>query len=105
PDLHGPISQPIHFESAGRIDSIKGGIRNTFELVPDVPFTKLTLTLPAGKKSLLVNSKDVCGANLKADVSFTAHNGLTYASKPMLRAKCGGKKVVKKHGKKGKGKH
>jgi hypothetical protein len=90
--LHGPPSQPIRFEAAGRTDSINGGIRNTFDFVPDVPFTKLTLQLQGGKKGLLVNSRDICAANAgKADVSYGAHNGLGYEIEPQLQVKCGGK--------------
>ncbi len=53
PDLRGPAYQPIRIESAGRTDSIKGGIRNTFSFIPDAPFTKLVTRLQAGKKGLL----------------------------------------------------
>ena len=63
-DLHGPPSRPIRFQSAGKTDSIKGGIRNTFSLVPDVPITKVTVALAGGKKSLLSNSRNVCRQDL-----------------------------------------
>jgi hypothetical protein len=104
PDLHGPANQPIHFEAAGKTDSINGGIRNTFSLIPDVPFTKLTLQLQGNKKGLLENSRDICAGTNKADVSFTAHNGETLATSPPLKADCGskakkkGKRSHKKHG-------
>jgi hypothetical protein len=100
PDLHGPPSQPIHFEAAGKTDSIKGGIRNTFSFVPDVPFSKITLQLQGNKKGLLENSRDICATTNKADVSYTAHNGLSYELEPVLKAKCGGK--AKKRVSKGK---
>jgi hypothetical protein len=97
PDLRGPAFQPIRFEAAGKTDSVKGGIRNTFSFVPDVPFTKLTLQLQGGKKGLLQNSRNICAATNKADVKYSAHNGLTYSERPALSVKC-------KKGKKGKGK-
>jgi hypothetical protein len=96
-DLRGPPSQPIKLESAGRTDSIKGGIRNSFDFVPDAPFSKLTLSMPGGKKGLLVNSRNICGRPYRATVKFSAHNGLTYTSHPLLKAKCGRK--AKKKGK------
>ncbi len=99
PDLHGPPSQPIHFEAAGRTDSINGGIRNTFSLIPDVPFTKLTLQLQGNKKGLLENSRDICATTNKADVSYTAHNGSSYELEPALKAKCGKAKKRKAEGK------
>jgi hypothetical protein len=103
PDLRGPAFQPIRFEAAGKTDSIKGGIRNTFSFVPDVPFTKLTLQLQGGKKGLLQNSRNICAAINKADVNYTAHNGLTFSERPALTTKC--KKSKKgKNGKSKKGK-
>ncbi|HEX5712539.1 MAG TPA: hypothetical protein VFX85_04410 [Solirubrobacterales bacterium] len=103
PDLRGPAFQPIRFESAGRTDSFRGGIRNTFSFIPDVPFTKLTLQLRGGKKGLLVNSRDICATTNRATVAFTAHNGLSHSAKPALKTKC--KKAGKaKKGKAAKGK-
>jgi hypothetical protein len=99
--LHGPPSQPIRFEAAGRTDSVNGGIRNTFDFVPDVPFTKLTLQLQGGKKGLLENSRDICLAGTgKADATYAAHNGLAYEAQPQLQVRCGGK--AKGKGTKGK---
>ncbi|HXF31620.1 MAG TPA: hypothetical protein VN522_08860 [Solirubrobacterales bacterium] len=103
-DLHGPASQPIRIEADGRIDSVNGGIRTTFTSVPDVPFTKMTLQLGSGKKSLLVNSTDICVGKHQAELSYTAHNGLTYSTKTPLKAQCGGKKGKKSKGAKGTGK-
>jgi len=101
PDLHGPPSQPIHFEAAGKTDSINGGIRNTFEFIPDVPFSKLTLQLQGNKKGLLENSRDICARTNKAAVSYTAHNGLAYELEPVLKAQCSkAKKKAKGKGKK-----
>jgi hypothetical protein len=90
-DLRGPASQPIRFEAAGRTDSIHGGIRNTFDFVPDAPFTKLVAQFKGAKKGLLVNSRDICQKTYRATVKYTAHNGLAYVDHPVLRAKCGGK--------------
>jgi len=98
--LNGPASQPIRFEAAGRTDSVNGGIRNTFDFVPDVPFTKLVVQLQGGKKGLLENSRDICAAGSgKADVSYGAHNGLAYEVEPKLQVKCSGKAKKKAKGK------
>jgi hypothetical protein len=101
-DLHGPASQPIHLEAASRIDSVNGGIRNSFEFVPDVPFTKLTLQMQGGKKSLLVNSSNICTTTNKADVNYSAHNGLTAEAQLALTVKCGEGNAKGKHGSRGK---
>ncbi len=100
PHLLGPPTQPIELESAGRTDSINGGIRNTFDFVPDAPFSKLVLRMQGGKKGLLVNSTNICAKPKRATVKYTAHNGRTYEERPVLRVKCP-KKAKKKNGKRG----
>jgi len=89
PDLRGPAYQPLKVESAGRTDSIRGGIRNTFDFIPDAPFTKLLTQLQGANKGLLVNSRDICAETFRATVKYTAHNGMTYTDHPALKAKCG----------------
>jgi hypothetical protein len=55
-DLHGQVDIVL----AGRTDSVRGRIRNTFDAVPDVPVSKFVLTLRGGRKGLLVNSRNLC---------------------------------------------
>jgi hypothetical protein len=97
PDLVADLNGQIHVVLAGRVDSVHGGTRNTFEAVPDAPVTKFTLSLPAGKKGLLQNSTNICRGVHKATADFTAHNGKTLRLKPQLQAKC---PKVRKGGKK-----
>ena len=98
PDLRGPSFQPIRVEASGRTDSFKRGLRNTFDYVPDAPFTKFTLSLFGGKKGLLQNSTNICKEVNRATVKYTAHNGDTYAARPALKAKCRkGRKGGRKH--------
>ena len=80
PALHGQIDVDL----VGRIDSKNGGIRTTFDAVPDAPVTKFVLTMQGGKKGLLENSKNLCASTNKADVKFTAQNGKTSNSTPVL---------------------
>jgi hypothetical protein len=93
PDLRGPAYQPIRLETAGRTDSIRGGIRTTIDFVPDAPFTKATVALQGGVKGLLVNSRNICDRVYRATVRYTAHNGATFTAHPKLRAKCGSRKA------------
>jgi hypothetical protein len=95
PYFRGPADQPIRLEADGRTDSVNGGIRNTFDYVPDAPFSKLTLQLMGGKKGLLLNSTNICRSVNKATAKYTAHNGLTYEAKVPLKPQC--KKKPKKH--------
>jgi hypothetical protein len=96
PDLRGPAYQPIKLESAGRTDSIRGGIRNSFDFVPDAAFTKLVLQMQGGKKGLLVNSRNICKRKNRVTVKMGAHNGATFEARPVLRADCPKKAAKRK---------
>jgi hypothetical protein len=97
--LKGPDSQPIEIELAGRTDSVHGGIRNTFDVVPDAPVSKFTLQLFGGKKSLIVNSRDLCkGPKQRATANFTGHNGKVRYFRPVVENDCGKKKSGKHRG-------
>ncbi|HEX5762186.1 MAG TPA: hypothetical protein VFY04_03585 [Solirubrobacterales bacterium] len=96
PDLRGPAWQPIRIESSGRTDSIRGGIRNTFDFVPDAAFTKLVLRMQGGKKGLLVNSRNICAGRNRATVKMGAHNGESFEARPLVRAAGCPKKAQKR---------
>jgi hypothetical protein len=99
--LRGPDGQPIEVELAGRTDSVHGGIRNTFDLVPDAPVSKFTLRLLGGKKSLIVNSRNLCTGVQRATAKFTAQNGLRYEARPVVANDCKKQKKGTKKAKKG----
>lgn len=97
PDLVASLSGGgVSIDLVGRIDRSKGGIRGTFEGLPDAPISRFTMTLPGGKGSLLVNAEDLCTAKSKATARFAAQSSTTEVIHPRLRATC------KKHGKHGK---
>ncbi|MGH2976575.1 MAG: hypothetical protein ACRDLL_17175, partial [Solirubrobacterales bacterium] len=73
----------------GRIDSIKGGIRTTFESVPDAPVSRFTLFMRGAKKGLLENSTNLCAGVFRASASFRAQNGKRATLHPAMHAKCG----------------
>jgi hypothetical protein len=98
PDLRGPAHQPLRIESAGRTDSVRGALRNSFDFIPDAPISRVTLRLFGGNRGLIVNSRDLCRSPNRATVRYTAHNGLTYVDHPELRAKCGKKGKGKRGG-------
>lgn len=84
--LTGPPSAQVHAEAAGRIDSIKGGIRVTFATIPDVPLSKVVLKMLGGKKGLIVNSTNLCKATHRADLEFVGQNGRTHTARPVIKA-------------------
>jgi len=84
--LHG---QEINVDLVGRVDSVKGGgIRNTFETVPDAPVTSADFDFEGAAKGLFVNSTNLCKATHRADVRFTGHNGKSFNYRPALRVSC-----------------
>ncbi len=91
-DLHGLVD----VEVSVRIDSANGGIRATLENSPDAPLSKVVLKMQGGKKGLIVNSRNLCGATSKAAVDFTGHNGKQFSAHPVMQADCGGKRKHKR---------
>jgi hypothetical protein len=102
PDLVADLNGQIHVVLVGRIDTVNGGIRNSFEGVPDAPVSKFVLEMQGGKKGLLQNSRDLCKSTSRARASFTAQNNkVSQMATPLRPAGC--KKGKKgKQGKKGK---
>jgi hypothetical protein len=92
-DLHGLVD----VEVSTRIDSAHGGIRASIESAPDAPLSKVVLRMQGGKKGLIVNSRNLCGATSKADVELTGQNGKVSTSNPVMKADCGGKRGHKRH--------
>jgi hypothetical protein len=91
PDLVAALHGIVDVNVVGRIDSFHGGIRSSFETVPDAPVTSFVLTMQGAKKGLVVNSRDLCARPAKADALFTGQNGVADHFHPLLKPDCGGK--------------
>jgi hypothetical protein len=100
PDLVADLEgRGIRIEVPGRIDSIKGGMRVTYELLPDAPVTKFSLTLLGGKHGLLVNSDDLCTAAPATARMVGQSNQVLTLRPPLLNSKCNKKRQRKKQAK------
>jgi hypothetical protein len=53
--------------------------------------------MQGGKKGLIINSRNLCAAPSKADVSLDGHNGASEEIHPVMRVQCGGKRKHKSH--------
>jgi hypothetical protein len=96
PDLVAALhSSRADFNLVGRIDSLNGRIRNTFDAPPDVPVTKFVLEMQGGKKGLIVNSTNICKGKHRAIANFKGQNGRRHQFNPVVKAQCGGKKGAK----------
>lgn len=84
--LKGPPAARVDVELTGRIDSHKGGIRASFEAIPDVPVSRFVLAMQGGKKGLIVNSRNLCAAKSRATARLTGQNGRRYNFRPLVKA-------------------
>lgn len=89
PDMVVALKGQVDFDAVARIDSVNGGIRSTFEGVPDAPITKFVLEMQGGKKGLLVNSRNLCKGQAHAEVKLAAHSGAKTTLRPVLQRRCG----------------
>ena len=89
--LRGPASQPIEIHLAGKIDAVKGALRNTFEAIPDAPVDSFRLEMFGGRKGLIVLSSGLC-ANRRAAIRMRGQNGALQTSRPKVQAACGASK-------------
>jgi hypothetical protein len=97
PDMVAALNGQVDIVLDGRIDSVKGRLRTTFDAVPDVPVSKFIVTVRGGKKKgLLVNSSSLCAKKYKVIARFTAQNGKKANQRPKLRTPC---KKKHRHGK------
>ena len=104
PDLVADLNGAgVRIEVAGRIDSKNGGMRATFDVLPDAPVTKFTMSLYGGKRGLLVNSDNLCKARPVANARMAGQSNVGVVLKPKLQVKCGGKARAGKTKKGGRG--
>jgi hypothetical protein len=86
PDLVFALHGIVDLEASARIDSKNGGIRASFEAVPDAPLEKVVVNMQGAQKGLIVNSTNLCKGRHLADVQMAAQSGRRYEAKPAVRA-------------------
>jgi hypothetical protein len=92
PDLVAALrggGKGIAIDVVGRIDSVKGGLRGTFDALPDAPVSKFVMKLRGGKRGLLVNAENVCAAPQLGSARFVGKNNLGERLRPRLAYQCG----------------
>ncbi len=92
-DLHG---RGIRIEVVGHIDKSRGGIRASFEGLPDAAVSRFTMSLPGGRRGLLAVAGNLCSHPQHALARFVGQNNATEVTHPRLQAKCKGKGSQKK---------
>lgn len=75
PDLLVDLRGQVEIYLRGVIGSKRGGLKTVFNNVPDVPVSKFVLNMKGGKKSLLVNSDNLCKKTQRAVLKMKGQNG------------------------------
>lgn len=75
PDLLVDLRGQVEVYLRGVIGSKRGGLKTVFNNVPDVPVSKFVLKMKGGKKSLLVNSENLCKKPQRAVLKMKGQNG------------------------------
>jgi hypothetical protein len=86
-ELHGAIDlrlrATVGFGPGGRLKTV-------FDGIPDVPLSRLALTLNGGKSGIVAAGKSLCGSSaLKLDASFESHGGAKRSQTVRAQVPCG----------------
>jgi hypothetical protein len=86
-ELHGPINlrlrATVGFGPGGRLKTV-------FDGIPDVPLSRLALTLNGGKNGIVAAGKSLCGSSgLRLDASFESHGGAGRSQTVRAQVPCG----------------
>ena len=93
PDLVADLrSGAVRIVVEGRIGPGKhGGIRTSFDELPDAPIDSFTMLLRGGRRGLLQNSSNICAQPPLATVSALGQNNIGARFSAILRGQCKGK--------------
>jgi hypothetical protein len=75
----------IETDLVGRIDSRLGGLRARFEVLPDAPVTKFTMTLRGGERGIIANATDTCEFPQVATAKFLGQDNDVEAYRIRMR--------------------
>ena len=77
----------------GKIDSRLGGLRASFDVLPDAPVTKFTMTLHGGEQGLIANATNVCAFPQVATAKFIGQDNAIKARRIQVKStSCGGRR-------------
>lgn len=74
PDLLVDLRGQVEIYLRGVISGKGGGLKTVFHETPDVPVSKFVLNMKGGKKSLLVNSENICKNKQRAFLNMRGWN-------------------------------
>ncbi len=90
PDVLAALKGQVDVNLDGVVSSKNGGLRTSFQTVPDVPVTRFTLSLLGGKRGLLQTSaENLCSHVRRATVEMTGQSNRRANTRPKIRLSCG----------------
>ncbi len=99
PDLVAALNgRGVEVDVVGKIDSRLGGLRARFDVLPDAPVTKFTMTLRGGERGIIANATDTCANPQVATAKFIGQDNEVEALRTRLQTKCPKKKGHKAKG-------
>jgi hypothetical protein len=95
PDLLVDLRGQVDVRLRGATKTVHGRLRNTFDMIPDVPVSKFVLTIFGGKRGVLLTSSDLCRGSQTLKVSLRAqnHKRVRHGRLPLKTPACGGAKA------------
>lgn len=91
PDLAVSLRGEVAIDLSAAVDSTRGRLRVSLRGLPDIPLSKVALTLEGGKNGLLVNSGGVCARRGRTVAAFVGKNGKRHHTATVLKAACKGR--------------
>lgn len=88
PGLAVALGGQIDLLLTGHIDSVRERLRATFRALPDMPLSRLVLTMRGGEGGLLVNSGGLCRRERRVGLEFRGHNGGRRHLAPIVKTDC-----------------
>ena len=89
PDIVAALNGQIDIDLDGKIETVGGRLKTSFMTVPDAPVSNFSLTLDGGRRGLLINSTNLCGATLGTSAQLEGQNGALDNQNQKLSAPCG----------------
>ncbi|HVY78010.1 MAG TPA: hypothetical protein VG898_05850 [Solirubrobacterales bacterium] len=88
----------IAIDVVGHVDSSHRGLRGSFEVLPDAPVTKFTMTLAGGRRGVLENAANICATPQLARARFVGQNQKGLLLRPRIAVPCPRKRAPRGKG-------
>ncbi len=86
--LEGPPFQPVKVDLVGHVDSTNGGIRASFNAIPDLSMRRAIVSFYGAKRGVLQSSTGVCGNRSRVAIRLDGQNGKVHDFATALKAGC-----------------